>query len=200
MSSILSSIDRNYTESKNWYKTRKHINIFLERPIMNKKLLLVVGTAIATGGLYSATLNAALVNASASANVLTPLDITAGAAMDFGDVAGDVTSATTVVLTTLGVTSSTDGASAAGTPAAGVFNVTGAGTLSYSITLPADGTVTLGGAGTAMAVNGFNHDAGGAPALTGGTASFNVGATLTINANQTAGAYTGNYDVTVNYQ
>ena len=40
-----------------------------------------------------------------------------------------------------------------------------------------------------MAVDSFNHDAGGAPALDGtGNDSFNVGATLSIGAGQLAGA------------
>lgn len=168
---------------------------------MNKKLLVAVGAAIATTGMYSASLTAATVTANASANVLAPLDIAVGTnAMDFGDVSGDADTATTVVLTTAGTTSSPDGASAAGTPTAGDFDVTGAGTLAYDITLPADGVVTLTGGGPAMAVDSFTDSAGGSSSLTGGADSFTVGATLTINAGQAAGAYSGTYDVTVNYQ
>ncbi len=167
----------------------------------NNKILVAAGAVALSAGIFSATATAATVTAAGSANVLAPLTITLGTnAMNFGDVAGDATDITTVVLTNLGATSSADGASAAGTPTAGDFDVNGAGNLAYSITLPADGAITLAGPGTAMSVDGFNDSAGGAANLAAGIGSFTVGATLTINANQTAGAYTGNYDVTVNYQ
>ncbi len=169
---------------------------------MNKKLVLVAGITLASASFYSASLTAATVSGNASANVLTPLAIANGAnAMSFGDVAGDAIAATTVVLTTAGATSSADGASTAGTPTAGDFDVTGEGTLAYTITLPANGVVVLtNAAGPDMSVDGFADSLGGTGALTAGAQSFTVGATLTINANQPAALYTGTYDVTVNYQ
>lgn len=169
---------------------------------MTKKLALVAGITLASAGLYSASLTAATVTGDASANVLTPLGITNGTnAMSFGDVAGDASAATTVVLDTAGTASSGDGANTAGTPTAGDFDVTGSGSLAYTISLPADGVVVLSNvAGTNMPVNGFNDSLGGTGGLTLGLQSFTVGATLTINANQAAALYTGNYDVTVNYQ
>ncbi|MCK5395778.1 MAG: DUF4402 domain-containing protein [Gammaproteobacteria bacterium] len=170
--------------------------------MMNNKLLLAAGAATLSASFFATTATAATDTANASATVLTPLSIIAdvGAEMDFGDVAGDVTDPTTVVLTTGGTTSSPDGASTAGTPSAGNFDVTGSGTLAYDITLPADGVVQLTGGGAPMDVDGFTDSAGGTSSLTAGTDTFDVGATLTINANQTAGPYTGTYDVTVNYQ
>jgi hypothetical protein len=169
---------------------------------MNKKISLVAGIAIATAGIYSASLTAATVTGTASANVLTPLGIANGAnSMNFGDVAGDATNATTVVLTSAGTASSVDGASTAGSPTAADFNVTGSGTLAYDITLPTDGTIVLTNvAGPDMSVDGFSDSLGSTGALTAGAQSFTVGATLTINANQAAALYSGSYDVTVNYQ
>jgi hypothetical protein len=165
------------------------------------KLLLVAGTTALTAGLFSSHVTAATVDGNASATVLTPLSIALGTnAMNFGDVAGDADVDTTVVLTTAGATSSADGASVAGTPLAGDFDVTGSGVLSYSISLPADSTVTLTGPGTAMPVDGFTDSLAGSGTLTAGSDSFTVGATLTINSNQTAGAYSGTYTVIVNYQ
>lgn len=169
---------------------------------MNKKLSLAAGIVISSALVYSSALTAATVTGNASANVLTPLAIANGTnAMSFGDVAGDGSAATTVVLTTAGTTSSADGASTAGAPTAGDFDVTGAGTLAYTITVPADGVVVLSNAaGPDMSVDGFADSLGGTGALTAGAQSFTVGATLTINANQAAALYTGTYDVTVNYQ
>lgn len=171
--------------------------------IRNNKFLIAAGATVLTAGLYSGALSAASVTANASANVLTPLSIAPGAnPMFFGDVSGDATNITTVELTTAGTTSSPDGASAAGTPTAGDFNVTGAPNLAYDISVPLDGVVVLTNiAGPDMSVDGFSSSLGLAGLLSGaGTQSFTVGATLTINANQPAALYSGTYDVIVNYQ
>ena len=162
---------------------------------------MAAGAAALGASMYTATTAAGTVTADASANVLQPLGITAGAAMDFGDVAADPTVATTVDLTTGGTTSSTDGASVSGTPAAGSFSVSGTAAANYSISLPADNTVVLTGLGFDMPVNGFTDNLGGSGTLNGsGAQTFTVGATLTIPANQTADNYTGTYDVTVSYE
>ena len=171
---------------------------------MNKKLSLIAGVVITSAGLYSAALTAATVTGNASANVLTPLGIANGTnAMNFGDVAGDATSATTVDLTPGGVASSPDGASTAGTSTAGDFDVTGSGTLSYIITLPASILLTADTtAGADMTVDTFVSNLGvsGSSGTLGTDDSFTVGATLNINAGQLADTYSGTYDVTVNYQ
>ena len=169
--------------------------------IRNNKYLMIAGAAALGASMYTANTIAATVTADASANVLEPLGITQAAAMDFGDVAADPTVATTVVLTTGGATSSPDGASVSGTPAAGSFDVTGATNAAYDITLPLDNTVVLTGLGANMPVDSFTSSLGASGNLGAtGTQNFTVGATLTVPANQTADNYTGTYDVTVNYQ
>ena len=166
---------------------------------MNTKLSLIAGVVITSAGLYSAALTAATITGTAQANVLTPLSIVAGANMNFGDIAGDADAATTVALdANTGNTTSPDGAATGGTTAAGAFTVTGAGTLAYTIDPIADTTLT--GPGAAMTLTSIIDSLGGTGALTGGTQNFTVGATLGLNANQAAGAYTGTYSVTVNYQ
>jgi hypothetical protein len=169
---------------------------------MNNKLLLAAGVAALSTSFFSTSVTAATDTGNASATVLTPLSIVADAvnAMDFGDVAGDANDPTTVVLTTGGTTSSDDGASTGGTPSAGNFDVTGAGSLAYDITLPADDVVTLTGTGDPMKVDSFTDSVGGSSSLTSGADTFDVGATLTINPNQAAGSYSGTYIVEVNYQ
>ena len=164
---------------------------------MNNKLTLVAGVAITSVSLYSTVLTAAQVSGTANANVLAPLTITAGAAMDFGDVSGDFDAATTVDLDpTTGATSSGDGANTGGVTAAGAFTVTGVPSQTYSIDPIAD-TVLTGG-GTDMPLTGLTSDSTGT--LSGaGSESFGVGGTLNINANQGVGGYTGTYSVTVNY-
>jgi hypothetical protein len=81
------------------------------------------------------------------------------------------------------------------------FSVTGENNASFNITLPANNTVQLTRTGGTekMNVNSFTHNA--SLQLSGtGTATFKVGATLEVNANQVAGEYSGSFSVTVAYQ
>jgi hypothetical protein len=82
-------------------------------------------------------------------------------------------------------------------PTSGVFTVTGAAGIGFSITLPATATITSGV--NTMTVNAFTSTPSGTGTLVAGTATVNVGATLNVAANQVAGSYTGTYPVTVNY-
>ena len=75
--------------------------------------------------------------------------------------------------------------------------MTGEGANTYSITLPSSATLTSGG--DTMTIDTFNHDAGGTPTLSGGSDTFNVGATLNVGATQAGGTYSGTFSVTVNY-
>lgn len=139
--------------------------------------------------------------ANITALISNPVTLTKTGDLDFGEISPS-TGSTTVVVTTASATTGSTASLVGGTPAAASFDVGGLASRTYSITLPADGTVTIddAGAGVAMDVDGFNHDAGGLPALdVGGADSFNVGATLTVGADQLAGSYTGSFDVTVDY-
>ena len=139
--------------------------------------------------------------ANINALISNPITLAKQLDLDFGEIspsAGD----TTVVVTTASATTGSTASLVGGTPQAAQFDVGGLALRSYTVTLPLDGVVTIddAGAGVAMAVDGFNHDAGGTPALgAGGTDTFNVGATLTVNGDQLSGAYTGSFDVTVDY-
>jgi hypothetical protein len=86
------------------------------------------------------------------------------------------------------------------TATASSFNVTGGANLTYSITLPANGTVTITGPGTAMAVDNFTSNPTPTGTLSGaGTQTLTVGGTLTTNSPQTAGGYSGTFSVSVDY-
>lgn len=161
--------------------------------IMGVALLSALGLGVA---------HAATTTGNASANVMTPLSVAETTPMSFGDVAGDASIGTTVVLSASDTTSAGTGTPyVGGTPTSGAFTVTGAANATYILTMPA--SVTLNGPGGAtMLVNNFTYSTGGAGARTltaAGTESFKVGATLNINAGQLAGAYTGIYLVQVNY-
>lgn len=137
----------------------------------------------------------------ATATIIGPLALTKVSDMDFGTIAVTGT-AGTVVLGTDNSRLATGPALVP--PAAGVaasFTVAGEASRAFTITLPANGTVTLVNGANSMAVNNFLHSAGGTPALDGtGAAAFTVGATLSVAANQAAGVYTSaNFPVTINY-
>ena len=163
---------------------------------MNKKLLIITGAAITSVGIYSASTFAANVaNSTASANVVAPIDITEVDALDFGDIASDGTVGT-VTYELGGTRTVTGGASLSTLPGnLGSYTVSGDGNRNYSILIP---DTVLGGAGTNMPVT-FTNDAGATPALSTGSDAFVVGGTLSMNATQLPGLYTGAYTVTVNY-
>lgn len=69
----------------------------------------------------------------------------------------------------------------------------------YTITLPSDDTVVLSGTNGTMAVNGFTSSPSETGTLSGGTQTVTIGATLSVSANQPAGAYSGSFSVIINY-
>jgi hypothetical protein len=139
--------------------------------------------------------HAANASASASANIIQAIAISKTADMNFGSIVPG-SSAATVVLGTNGAVTST--LTTTGSRAAAAFNVTGGANTAYSITLPT--SVSLSNGAQTMTVNNFTSSIGTSGTIAaGGSQAFNVGATLNVGANQTSGAYTGNFTVTVDY-
>lgn len=141
--------------------------------------------------------------ATATATIVTPISISKGVDMNFGNVAVQSSSAGTVVLTTAGVRSATGGVTlpaTTGTITAASFTVTGTAGYTYSITLPAS-ALTITSGGNTMTVSNFTSDPSGTGTLTGGTQTVKVGATLNVGAAQAAGTYVSGtpFSVTVNY-
>ncbi|WP_290732392.1 DUF4402 domain-containing protein [Halobacteriovorax sp. JY17] len=148
---------------------------------------------LSTAGLMSVDLaKAASDTAQALAVVTAAINISQVADLDFGSsVQGDA--ASTV---------------APGDATAAEFAVTGQASTAYTITLPADATVTMitGGGATAdeqIAVNSFaSTPAAGANGLLDGTGAqtLKVGATrAALSGTQTAGSYAANFTVDVVY-
>lgn len=92
-----------------------------------------------------------------------------------------------------------------GTPNTPRFTVDGTADKAVSITLPTSITLTNTTTGgttgdDAMTVNAFTSDAAGNEVtLTGGSAEFRVGGTLTIGATQNPGVYDATFNVSVDY-
>lgn len=168
---------------------------------MNKKLLLIAGIAITSAGVYSSAMAVGALGQS-TARVYTPMTITPGNALAFGDIISGV--AGSVVITTAGVKTDNTVVSS-GTQSAGGFAITGDNNAVYVITLDAATTITDGT--TTLNVSALNHDggligaAGGNGTLSAlGADTLSVGGQLDLTAVATSGSYTGTYNVNVDYQ
>ena len=126
----------------------------------------------------------------------TTIAITEQTQMNFGTI-GAVNGGGTVTVSSSGSASGPAGFFLTGTHAAGGFKVTGSKNCAIVISFTSG---SLTGPGSGMTVNNFTTNAGASPTLNAqGTFSFNVGASLVVNASQTAGSYSGTYSVTVIY-
>ncbi len=160
--------------------------------MLNKKIALL-GAAVAA--LASTGANAATVSADARVNILSPVTLSQTAGLDFGVVGGSV-AGTATIATGADTASCSAGLLCAGTARRGAFSVTGANT--YTVVITVDAATTLTGPGAAMALSLDPSVA--SVVATGAAQTFHVGGVLSINAAQVAGTYTGNYNVSADYQ
>jgi hypothetical protein len=171
-----------------------------------KRNTLRAAAAIALAALAVGSYAATSASNTATAEVVTPLGITAGTELNFGTIAGG-DAVGTVIMSAAGARDKTGDAQllAGTTPTAATFNVTGAAGKTYAVTLPADGIVTLTGQTDdtkTMAVNTFTYSAasGQTPTIAGhGTDTISVGGTLSVGATQTSQTYQGSFNVSVIY-
>jgi hypothetical protein len=124
--------------------------------------------------------------------------------LNFGRFVADTGGAVTVAPT--GARTRTGGVilmNSAGAGSAG-FNLTtlnGSGaSKAVVVSLPADGVVVLSNGQFNMPVRNFVSGSGTIFTLSPAGAAINVGATLTVAANQPVGNYSGSFQITINYQ
>lgn len=142
-------------------------------------------------------------SATSTATIITPITITKTSDMNFGNVAVQVATGGTVVMTPAGLRSATSGVTlpgTAGTVSAASFTVNGQSGYTYAITLPLSVTIS-DASSNSMQVDNFTSTPSATGTLTGGTETLNVGATLNVSASQAPGVYTSAtpFTVTVNY-
>ena len=135
----------------------------------------------------------------AAAIVITPITVATTANLVFGavqpkSIAGSVTLSPSGTRTGSNVVlSSMELGNAAR------FNITGYANANFTIALP--NNIILTGPGTEMTLSSFTSDLETSSTISAaGTATLTVGGTLAIAANQAPGAYSGSFNVTVNYQ
>ena len=151
-----------------------------------------------------ATTNAnsqATATASTTAILVTPISMTKTTDMHFGTLAASTSLGTATLDYANGVApgggvSVIDATSAT----TAVFTVTGSGTESISVSVPA-GSITLTSGANTMTVDGFTCDAGTSTSLVGGSKVLKVLGVLHVAAGQLAGTYANaaGLSVTVNY-
>lgn len=134
-----------------------------------------------------------------SVNIQENIDITEMQAMDFGALVLQAGQADTVTLTTDGTLTANTVSRIASSPLKSArFLATGTPNATVSISF---NNGTLSGTGSNIILDNFVHNAGATPVFNGsGVLDFFVGADLNINSNQAVGAYSGAYQVTINYQ
>jgi hypothetical protein len=168
---------------------------------MNNFARTLTAFAVATTGFAASPALAATgasTPATASAQVVKPLVLTAKQNLDFGTiVVASTTTTGTATMTLAGVVSCTAGLTCSGSPKQAIFNVQGSNNqvvkiYSAATTLTAPGGATL--TFTPAIPASVTLTSSGAPGN-----DFNVGGSIAIAANQGDGVYTGNVNVTVDY-
>lgn len=167
------------------------------------KLLAVLAGLTVSGQAFAQASDAE--TTTASVTLTAPIALTETAALQFGLVAKGTTGTNTVTINeTTGARSLGGGGNASlvtgGTTGRAAYSVTGQDAATFSITLTSSSiNLTDGGTGSLAATLTRSATTG---TLTGGTATFGIGGALTIDNTDTddaAGAYSGNFEVTVAY-
>ena len=127
------------------------------------------------------------------------LTLTAVDALSFGTVLAFGRNGSVTV--TPGGTTSVSNAFSSAPGAPGTFTLTGVPSAPYSVSLPADGSVTVSNGTESMTLRNFTRTGGSSQLFldAAGDANFSVGATLNVGSRQPQGTYTGTYNVTVDY-
>jgi Mat/Ecp fimbriae major subunit len=166
---------------------------------MNKIMLrAIAGAAVAAAGLSTTAAYAAPVTASATARaqILRQVTVTNTSDLDFGTIVSGA-AASTVVVTPAGGRTCGAGLTCTGTTTGANFNITG--TNSAVVTVTGDNSVTLTSGANSMTAS-LNRSSASVTLSATGTGSVQVGGTLSVGATQADGAYTGTFNVTVDYQ
>lgn len=138
---------------------------------------------------------------SAQAEILDAIQLTKDADLAFGKIVADPVSGFDVTVDTTGAQNCPVGQVCFGTSTAAAFTVSGTGDNNYAVTLPVAAAITHATSSSTMLVKDFvtslTNDRG---QLTAGSDSFTLGATLEIAAAQEPGAYSGTFNVSVDYE
>lgn len=150
--------------------------------------------------------NTSSAQGAAIATVVGPVKVTAGAGLRFGQFVSPATAGTITIdpFGTVTTSGGMVGADAFSQTGAGRGNATFAvnGNVNAAFSVKISNNIQLASGANRMKVNVFTGNVvGGAGVLdASGSYTLTVGATLSVNANQPVGSYSGTYSVTVTYQ
>jgi hypothetical protein len=174
-----------------------------------RKTIMLFAAVVMMAGFTSKVMAQVTEPNDANAVIITPITLTVDVPLEFGNLAVQAGVAGTVELTAAAATVATPTAGVTlltgTTRTAAQYTIGGVASYVYTITVPADGIVSITDGTNFMDVSTFTFASVAAPSVTGGTLTaggadvFYVGATLEVDAAQAPGIYSGTFDVTVNY-
>jgi Mat/Ecp fimbriae major subunit len=161
---------------------------------MKNSVKFAMAAVVASLGVSATSAQAATANANASATILAPVTVTKTSDLDFGTIAIG-TSGGSVGIDVAGARTCGAGLICSGPTSAAGFGITGVVGQTVGISVP--GTVTL-----SSGTNNMTATLTGTPSslVLDGTDAFVVSGSLAVGGTQAAGAYSGVFTVTVNYQ
>lgn len=165
-------------------------------------ILIFFFTVLSSESLWASGSGSASASSSAtsSARIVQPLEIVKQADLSFGNMASGIP-AGKVSIATNGARTATGGItliSAGSVSSAASFDIQGYPDAAFSIVLP--NSISIQSGNKSMVVKDFVSSLGSASSLDGqGSATLNIGASLTVSAKQSQGLYSGTFDVVVAY-
>ena len=168
---------------------------------MSKFIKAALASSVLVASVVSANAaHAATASADAKANILEQVSVSSdGSDLDFATIVSAPTASTVTVSPAGARTACAGGAVCSGTVSAAGF--TFGGTTGQTVTIDADASVTLTNSnGDTMSASLVESASTQVISATAASNVFSVGGTLSIAANQADGAYSGSFDVDVDYQ
>jgi hypothetical protein len=182
---------------------------------MNIKASLLLTILAIIGHIVSVRAQSApTINSTASAQLIEAITLSETTSLNFGTTVLKSTAGGTVVLSSNSNTRNYTGGLAGGGPenqdaTNATFEVSGASLATYSVTLPAvitlthtsidSGINTMNVTSMKARFNDAESDSLTSTIASEGKDSFSLGATLTVQENQIFGQYSGQYEVSVDY-
>lgn len=140
-------------------------------------------------------------DATGSVQIIQPLSITNTAGLDFGRVTLPATTATVTIGSGADSVNVTGATAAGGTPSRAKFTINGEPNSDVSLTRPANFDLVHGVDPGATIPVTLSYDLTTTPTLDGsGAALLNVGGSFDLASTTMAGAYSGTFNVSVDYQ
>jgi Mat/Ecp fimbriae major subunit len=164
--------------------------------IMLNKIKIALASSVVAAAMLSSGAQAATATGTAKVEILVPVQLSTVTDLDFGLVAAGASSGT-VTLPVGSNTRACVNVTCVGTASRGSFQVTNASAGQVVQLSATNATLTGPGANmlvtTSLSASSITFDAAALETV-------NVGGTLAVGINQAAGAYTGSFTVTADYQ